>query len=72
MDCHMPGMDGFETASEIRRRENGRARTPIIALTASTAAEYRARCLDAGMDDFLTKPIELDTMQTILSRWIVP
>jgi signal transduction histidine kinase/CheY-like chemotaxis protein len=69
MDCHMPGMDGFETAAEMRRRENGK-RTPIIALTASAASEYRARCLDAGMDDFLTKPVELDTMQTILSRWV--
>ncbi len=73
MDCHMPGMDGFETAAEIRRRERGRgARTPIIALTASAASEYRARCLDAGMDDFLTKPVELDTMQTILHRWAEP
>jgi CheY-like chemotaxis protein len=70
MDCHMPGMDGFETATEIRRRENGK-RTPIIALTASAASEYRTRCLDAGMDDFLTKPVELDTMQTVLNRWVV-
>jgi signal transduction histidine kinase/CheY-like chemotaxis protein len=67
MDCHMPGMDGFETATEIRRRGK---RTPIIALTASAASEYRARCLDAGMDDFLTKPVEIDIMQTMLSRWV--
>jgi signal transduction histidine kinase/CheY-like chemotaxis protein len=69
MDCHMPGMDGFETATEIRRREGDR-RTPIIALTASSADEDQARCLAAGMDDFLSKPVEIETMERILSRWI--
>lgn len=57
MDCQMPKMDGFDTTMEIRRREAGaRIHTPIIALTASVDSGYRDRCLNAGMDEFVTKP----------------
>jgi CheY-like chemotaxis protein/anti-sigma regulatory factor (Ser/Thr protein kinase) len=57
MDCQMPVMDGFEATHKIRAREPGRPRQLIIAMTANTHAEDRLRCLDAGMDDFIPKPI---------------
>jgi two-component system, sensor histidine kinase and response regulator len=69
MDCHMPQMDGFEASARIREREGGRRHTPIIALTADTSEEDRARCLAAGMDDFLTKPVQLDELGAVLSQW---
>lgn len=69
MDCHMPGMDGFQTAAEIRRRENGGS-TPIIALTASSTEEDRTKCIEAGMNDFVTKPVEVETLRRILERWV--
>ena len=70
MDCQMPEMDGFEAARRIRAREasEGRARTPIIALTASVFDHDREACLAAGMDDFLTKPIDLALLNELLDR----
>jgi PAS domain S-box-containing protein len=70
MDCQMPRMDGYEATIEIRRRENGGTRTPIIALTASAMASDRARCLDVGMDDYLAKPIQYGQLDVTLSNWI--
>jgi PAS domain S-box-containing protein len=66
-DIHMPDMDGIETARRIRAREaeTGRARTPIVALTADTVETGKDACIEAGMDGFLTKPVdpaELDAM----------
>jgi CheY-like chemotaxis protein len=71
MDCHMPRMDGFEAAREIRRREplRGDGRTPIVALTASSPEADRGNCDVAGMDDFLTKPIELEALGRVLRRF---
>jgi signal transduction histidine kinase/DNA-binding response OmpR family regulator len=72
MDCHMPEMDGFEATMEIRRREQGGSgrRVPIIALTANAMATDREECLNAGMDDHLSKPFSMQTMQEMLDRWM--
>ena len=72
-DCRMPGMDGYSLAREIRRRECERGddrRIPIIALTASALREEEERCLAAGMDDFLAKPISLELLRDCLARWL--
>jgi signal transduction histidine kinase/CheY-like chemotaxis protein len=68
MDCHMPVMDGLSAARAIRREEDasGKARTPLVALTASAFAEDRAACLDAGMDDFLSKPYTFEQLRKIV------
>jgi CheY-like chemotaxis protein len=72
MDCHMPEMDGFEATREIRARERASAgkRLPIIALTANAMAQDRDACLDAGMDDHLSKPFSMLTLQEMLDRWM--
>lgn len=72
MDCQMPVMDGFEATVSIRRweKEEGRSRLPIIALTASAFQVDRDRCLAAGMDDFLAKPINGDELAATLVKWM--
>jgi signal transduction histidine kinase/CheY-like chemotaxis protein len=70
MDCLMPEMDGFEAARAIRAAEDGTGRhIPIIALTASAMAEDRERCLAAGMDDYLTKPLSKGALIEAVERW---
>jgi CheY-like chemotaxis protein len=66
MDMRMPGMDGPSATRAIRASGD---RTPIVALTANAYAEDRKACLDAGMDDHLTKPLEADSLRAALARW---
>lgn len=74
MDCRMPEMDGFEATRNIRKweTENGKPRIPIIALTGGAQENDRACCSEAGMDDFLPKPVELTTLTEKLRKWIHP
>ena len=70
MDGYMPEMDGLEAAREIRRREQGKRRTPIVALTASERSDERRYCAAAGMDDFLLKPVRVETLAATVEFWI--
>jgi len=72
MDLQMPVMDGYTAAQHIRRWEsdNGRARLPIIALTADAFEEDHQHCLAVGMDDFLTKPVSVVDLQAALAHWL--
>jgi CheY-like chemotaxis protein len=72
MDCQMPEMDGFEATRQLRvmETETGAPRRPIIALTADVLAESRDQCLAAGMDDFLSKPINFKSLDSTLARWL--
>ncbi|MBB6403200.1 PAS domain S-box protein [Arthrobacter sp. AZCC_0090] len=70
MDCHMPVMDGFEATRSIRAQGNRSARLPIIAMTAGAQDEDRERCLSAGMDDYLSKPVDLAALDEALKRWV--
>ena len=72
MDCQMPVLDGYDTAREIRRCEvsQHRRHIPIVAMTASAMRGDRERCLAAGMDDYIAKPIDSDKLDQLLARWL--
>lgn len=69
-DLHMPGMDGYQLAAAIRQDESPARRTPIVALTANALKGEADRCRAAGMDDYLTKPLQLGRLQGVLSRFL--
>ncbi len=71
MDCQMPVMDGFEATRCIRRLGGEFARVPIIAVTANAMSKDRERCLDAGMNDYLSKPVDSAQLLTAIQRWVV-
>jgi CheY-like chemotaxis protein len=72
MDCLMPRLDGFAATAHWRELElsKGCTRTPIVAVTANSTAEDRARCIASGMDDLLGKPINLQVLASVVARYL--
>ena len=70
MDCQMPEMDGFEASALIREIEDFSNQTKIIAVTADAMKGARERCLDSGMNDYISKPIDVEKLKAVLENWI--
>lgn len=72
MDCQMPVLDGYQATKAIRQREKEtNVRTPIVAMTASALPADRERCMVADMDDYISKPVQMDLLKAILNRWLM-
>jgi CheY-like chemotaxis protein len=71
LDCQLPDMDGAQVTQEIRRREGSARHTPVVAVTALALKVERERCLAAGMDAYLTKPVTLESLRRVLNDWVV-
>jgi len=69
MDCQMPIMDGLEATRQIRALDGTRARVPVVAMTANVLGEHRDACLECGMDDFASKPVNKKTLREIIEKW---
>ncbi|MBY0357839.1 MAG: response regulator [Candidatus Obscuribacterales bacterium] len=73
MDCQMPDMDGFQATVAIRKAETITGqRIPIIAMTANAMEGDRERCIEAGMDDYISKPVDSKKLQDVLAKWLTP
>jgi two-component system, sensor histidine kinase and response regulator len=72
MDCQMPEMDGYETTSEIRLNGGKHSRIPIVALTANALRGDRDKCVSAGMDDYISKPFQIDELSAVINRIFTP
>lgn len=70
MDIQMPEMDGFEATKAIRTNEGQNKHTPIIALTANALTGDREKCIEAGMDDYIPKPIEADKLEELMKKYL--
>jgi CheY-like chemotaxis protein len=70
MDCQIPVLDGYQATIEIRRQEGVRRRTPIIAVTSSAIRSNQERCMAAGMDDYLAKPLQSFLLAAVLGYWV--
>ncbi|HTL52404.1 MAG TPA: ATP-binding protein [Planctomycetota bacterium] len=72
MDCQMPEMDGYAATQELRRREGSNRHTLVIAMTAHTMEGDRDLCINAGMDDYITKPVDRNLLRTVIEKWLKP
>jgi len=72
MDCQMPVLDGYETTRQLRQREQSQQHNhiPVIGITAFAMTGDRQKCLDAGMDDYISKPVRLHQLEALLEKWI--
>jgi two-component system CheB/CheR fusion protein len=70
MDCRMPILDGYATTQQLRQKERGRYHTPVIAMTANAMRGDREKCLAAGMDDYISKPMMLEDLALLIARWV--
>jgi CheY-like chemotaxis protein len=70
MDCQMPELDGYDAASQIRMREGTQRHVAIVAMTAEAMAGSRERCLAAGMDDHIAKPVKVEDLFDALMKWV--
>jgi len=69
MDCNMPALNGYEATKQIRSSESKGRHVPIIALTAKVMKNDKQKCMDAGMDDYIPKPIKKDSACHIINKW---